>query len=205
MNSNSKIAVDPIAKERAVCRAAMPEDFLVPVAAVDVASIQRHIGAECIPIPKTRIGNAYLVMTEGGPEKSALAIWDHKRANVLSQKMQVWVDVSYSGYRKAYKTAFPNEDIRRQVIHHVMNRRYALMHGFRYTRLVAISRSANSSSAFSENWGVTLTEEGILGAHKDGASIRYADIAHILPMLDMPVGGGVMENVRVAAKLVQPE
>ena len=86
-----------------------------------------------------------------------------------------------------------------------MNRRYAAAHGFEYVRVVPISRSSNSSSGFSENWGVELTEEGILRSRKGTEQIGYADLAGLLSMLDMPVGGGVMEQVRLAADLLKSE
>jgi len=175
----------------------------VPVAAVSVEAIRRHVGLDCVTVPGTRPGNAFRVIAECGPDPSELAVWNHERAPVLNQRVQIWVDIGYSGYRKAYRALFPEENIRNRVIHHVMNRRYATLHGYRYVRLVAISRSTNSSSSFSENWGVALTKEGTLKKASGEAAIRYADIANLMPMLDIPVGGGVMENVRVAVDLLR--
>lgn len=196
--------VDPAAKERAIRKAAMPETLLVPIAAISKEAIERFIGSDCAAVARTRPGNAYRVIAECGPERTDLAIWEQSRSQVLNQRIQAWVDIRYSGYRKSYKTVFPEESIQDRVIHHVMNRRYAALHGFRYVRLVSISRSANSSSGFSENWGVELTENCKLRRRQGEAEISYADIAQVMPMLDMPVGGGVMENVREAAKLLLP-
>ena len=70
-------------------------------------------------------------------------------------------------------------------------------------RIPRNTQSANSSSSFSENWGVSLTREGRIKERPEGEAIRYADISHIMPMLDMAVGGGVMENVRLALCLLQ--
>lgn len=181
----------------------MPEELLIPIAAIDLESIQRHVGLECATVPGTRAGNAYRVISECGPARSELAVWKHEHAPILDKRIQIWVDVAYSGYRKAYRTVYPEEDIGDRVIHHVMNRRYAALHGFRYVRLVAISRLANSSSGFSENWGVELTIDGTLRRGCGEARVRYADLAHLMSMLDMPVGGGVMENVRLADDLLR--
>lgn len=200
----TNIIANDLGVDRAINRAGMPANFLIPVAATDIDAIKKHVGHQCIPVPRTRHGNAYLVKSQCGPKVSDLAIWQHERAEIISQDNQLWVDVAYSGYRKAYQAAFPNENIKNTVIHHVLNRRYASLHKFRYTRLVAISRSANSSSAFSENWGVSLTREGRLKERLEGEAIRYADISHIMPMLDMSVGGGVMENVCQALSLLKP-
>ncbi len=163
------------------------------------------MGQVCETVPGTRYGNAYKVIAECGPEPSDLLVWRHERAEVINTPTQVWVDAAYSGYRKAYRTVFPQENIRNMVIHHVLNRRFALLHGLRYVRVVPISRSANSSSGFSENWGVALTQDGTLRSRAGQASINYADLSHLMSMLDMPVGGGVMENVRLAADLLRPQ
>lgn len=204
MATIDRILPDPAGKERALRRAAMPENLLVPIAAVDKDAILRHVGQVCEPVPGTRPGNAFKVLAECGPEPSDLTIWQHERAEIINEPIQLWVDAAYTGYRKAYRMVFPQENIRRMVIHHVLNRRFALLHGFRYIRVVPISRSANSSSGFSENWGVELTKDGTLRSRVGEASINYADLSHLMSMLDMPVGGGVMENVRLAADLVRP-
>ena len=204
MKQPISVIVDEAAKIRAIRKAAMPETLLIPIAAVSEEAIKRHIGRNCTRVRRTRIGNAFRVLSECGPEPSDLAVWKHERAFILNQPTQIWADVTYSGYRKAYREVFPEEVIRNRVIHHVMNRRYAALHGFRYVRLISIARSTNSSSGFSENWGVTLTKEGKLRKRTGEASISYADIASLMPMLDMAVGGGVMENVRLAVDLLRP-
>jgi DNA invertase Pin-like site-specific DNA recombinase len=198
------IPPDPAGKERALRKAAMPESLLIPIAAVDEDAIRRHVGPTCEAVSGTRPGNALRVIAECGPEPSGLLVWQHERAEIINKPIQLWVDATYTGYRKAYRTVFPQEEIGKTVIHHIMNRRYALIHGFRYLRVISISRSANSSSGFSENWGVKLTLAKILRSRVGEASISYADLAHLMSMLDMPVGGGVMENVRLAADLLRP-
>ena len=44
----------------------------------------------------------------------------------------------------------------------------------------------------------------VLDGLRGEASINFADLASLMPMLDMPVGGGVMENVRLAVDLLKP-
>ena len=61
--------------------------------------------------------------------------------------------MNYTGYRKAYKRAFPKEDITKKVINHILNRRIAMIKGYEYVRVSPVIRGVNSSSGYSENWG----------------------------------------------------
>lgn len=199
------VTVDPNGAERALQKAAMPENLLIPIAAASREALLAHVGRDITDLARTRHGNALLVVNECGPERSELHVWSNAEASVLNAERQLWVRPSYRGYRRAYRLSFPEERIDGLVIHHIMNRRYAAAHGFEYVRVVPISRSSNSSSGFSENWGVELTREGILRSRKGTEQIGYADLAHLLSMLDMPVGGGVMEQVRSAADLLRSD
>jgi len=194
---------DPAGMERAVRRAAMPADLLVPIGASNLAAISKFIGRNIQSVTHTRNDNAICVETECGPNKSDLKVWLHPRADILNCSMQLWVRPAYSGYRKAFKRTFPDVSLGTQVIHHVMNRRYATLHGFEYVRVVAISRSANSSSGYTENWGVNLTNDGILRSRKGLAAIAYADLSDMMSMLEIPIGGGVMDTVQEAVQLLQ--
>jgi hypothetical protein len=120
--------------------------------------------------------------------------------------MQVWVDVNYIRYRKAYRRAFPTEDISNKILSHTMNRRVAALQGFTYVRVTPTSLQANSSSAFSEKWGATLhsSPDKTPADRRRGAFIRYADLAELMLMLDMILGGGVMDTVNEGQKLVRP-
>lgn len=199
------VVVDPKGAERALLKAAMPANLLIPIAAASRDALLAHVGRDIREIARTRHGNALLVVNECGPERSKLNVWSNAKSSVLNAEDQLWVRPGYRGYRRAYRLSFPVERIDGLVIHHIMNRRYATAHGFEYVRVIPISRSSNSSSGFSENWGVELTREGILRSRKGTEQIGYADLAHLLSMLDMPVGGGVMEQVRLAADLLRPE
>ena len=54
-----------------------------------------------------------------------LPIWENPASDIFHQEMQVWVAVSYTRYRAAYRKAFPNEDITGRVLSHALNRRVA--------------------------------------------------------------------------------
>ena len=69
-----------------------------------------------------------------------------------------------------------------------------------------IRARCNSSSAFSENWGVALhgTPGQMAANRRRGAFIQYADLSDLMLMLDMQLGGGVMDAVNEGQKLVRP-
>lgn len=86
-----------------------------------------------------------------------------------------------------------------------MNRRVARLKGFEYVRLVAISRGANSSSGgLCEKWAIAYHGTPDMRATNaaSAAKIQYADIADLVKMLDIKTGGGVMDAVNEAQKLV---
>src|SRR5882762_496216 len=109
-------------------------------------------------------------------------------------------------YRRSYRKAFPDEAIDGKVLSHALNRRMAALMGFAYMRITPNSPGCNSSSSFSEQWGVTLhaTPEQVAANRRRGASIHYADLAALMVMLDIKPGGGVMDAVNEAQALVLP-
>ena len=151
---------------------------------------------------------ALLVLAnEPPPRDLRLPIWSHSNSHILHQRLQVWADVSYTRYRRTYRAAFPDEDLSDRVISHSMNRRLAALRGFQFVRLTATARGSNSSSAFSESWAVALhsTPEQKAANRRRGAFIQYADLTDLMLMLDMKLGGGVMDAVNEGQRLVALE
>jgi hypothetical protein len=106
------LLIDKVAKEIALRRWALPEYLHVPVAAVDEVAISGYIGE----IQKILIGrsppSALLVkVTARSILDSALPISKIASSEIFHRPLQVWVHVNYNGYRRAYRKAFPNEDI----------------------------------------------------------------------------------------------
>jgi hypothetical protein len=151
---------------------------------------------------------ALLVRAYDAPEADPrLPIWELPEAAVLRATHQVWVDVDFRAYRSAYATAFPEQDLRNLVLDHVMNRRVARLKGFRYIRIVPISRAANSSSGgLSEKWGVAYHSTArMIASNKDaGTFVQYADLADIVKMLNIKTGGSLQDAVNEAQALVEP-
>lgn len=140
------------------------------------------------------------------PADRSLPIWDLEVSKTFHEPLQVWGDVAYTCYRPAHRKAFPTEDIAERILSHTMNRRTAALKGFRYVRITPTSRAANSSSAFSESWGVALhgSPEQMAANRRSGAFIQYADLSDLMLMLDMKLGGGIMDAVNEGQRLVRP-
>jgi len=200
------LSVDQVAKEIALRRWVLPDCLHVPVAAVDTDAISRYVG------------EIEQVLAEGSPLKAllvripeppaidlALPIRDHPNCAVLHARQQVWVHVAYSGYRRAYRRAFPDEAIGDKVLSHCLNRRTAALRGFNYVRITPASRGANSSSGYSEGWGVELARSAQQRSapHARPPYIQYGDLSALMLMLDIKIGGGVMAVVNEGQALVR--
>ena len=200
------IVPDPIAKEVAHKRWALPQCLHVPIAAVDLHAIEAHVGAVELVIggPQPR---AVVVNVPAPPVRDArLPIWELPGSSEFFKPLQLWVEIGYAGYRRAYRRAFPAENIDGQIMSHAMNRRTAEIKGFRFVRLTPTSRANNSSSAFSEGRAVSFhaADKRDKAAIRGGASIQYADLADLMLMADLRLGGGMMELVNEGQRLVTP-
>jgi hypothetical protein len=177
----------------------------VPVAAVDEVAITNYIGE----IEQVLAGGrkALLVRAKEPPWiDTQLPIWELAASKVLHERRQVWVHIGFTQYRRAYRKAFPDHAIDGKVLSRALNRRMAALMGFAYVRITPNSRGCNSSSGFSEQWGVTLhaKPEQVATNRRRGASIHYADLAALMVMLDLKPGGGVMDAVNEGQKLLHP-
>jgi len=198
--------IDRIATDIALNRYGLPDCLHVPIAAVDEAAISTYVGDIQKVLSGTRSRRAFLVHTkEPPPLDDRFPIWEVEGCEILHQRHQVWVDVTYGRYRDAFRTAFPDETIAGRVLSHAMNRRVAALKGFQFVRITPTTRAANSSSAFSENWGVTLHSSPAQMAfnRSRGAFIQYADLTELMLMLDIRLGGGVMDVVNEGQRLIR--
>ena len=198
--------IDEEAKSQVVRKFAMPESLHLPIAAKSVESIIQYVGTIERELSKPNTSKAFLVNVPEPLEiNSNLRIWDLPKSSILHQRLQVWVHVDYRGYRKAYTKAFPNEDISKSVLDHIENRRMAKLKYYNFVRLIPISRGANSSSgSLSEKWGVEYHgSPEMQEKHRTKKQcIQYADISCLAKMLDIKVGGGVMDVVNEAQSLL---
>jgi hypothetical protein len=200
------LLIDEAAKEIALSRWTLPACLHVPVAAVDEEAIRNYIGTiERILSPGSP-NRAFLVKV---PETAGidphLPISSDANAGIFHARRQVWVHIAYNRYRQVYRKAFPDEDIASRVLSHAMNRRTAALKGFDYVRITPVSRGGNSSSSFSEKWAVELhgSPGAIAKRRLRPPYIQYGDLSDLMLMLDMKLGGGVMDAVNEGQKLVK--
>jgi len=199
--------LDNAAREIALTRWVLPECLHVPIAAVDESAITTYIGEIEQVLAGGSPRKALLVRTKEPPSIDAeLPIWDLPASKILHERRQVWVHIGFTRYRRTYRKAFADEAIDGKVLSHALNRRIAALMGFAYVRITPNSRGCNSSSSFSEQWGVSLhaTAEQAAANRRRGAAIHYADLAALMVMLDIKPGGGVMDAVNEAQALVRP-
>jgi len=200
--------VDELARDVALTRYALPPCLHVAIAARDQDALERFVGHIESVLASGGQDKALLVLGYDLSEKDdRLPIWEKPGAGILRAKRQVWVDVDHRAYRRAYAAAFPEQDLTDLVLDHVMNRRVARLKGFRYLRIVPISRAANSSSGgLSEKWGVAYhSTPRMVTSNKNSATfIQYADLADIVKMLDIKTGGSLQDAVNEAQALVTP-
>ena len=193
---------DPAAYEQAMRKWALPPCLHVPIVAVDQSAIEDHIG-EVLEVVSP--GKALLVRADPpAPPDDRLPIFVHQNVANLFHTEQLWVSPGYTRYRQAWRRVFGGEGIEGKVLHHVYNRRMARLRGFGFIRLAPVSRGANSSSAFTEQWGVDLfTPDYVARLAKHGLRMQYADLGDLMVMLDISLGGGVQDVFRIGQNLVE--
>jgi hypothetical protein len=199
--------VDDIARKVALTQWALPECLHVPTAAVDEAAIASYVGEIVQVLSSGSTRKAFLIRAkEPPPMDERLPIWERPGAAILHERLQVWVHIGFTRYRAAHRKAFPDQRIDGQVLSHALNRRTAALMGFNYVRITPNSRGCNSSSGFSEQWGVDLhaSPDQMAANRRRGAFIHYADLVSLMVMLDMKPGGGFMDSVNEAQALVRP-
>jgi hypothetical protein len=198
---------DEVAKEIALRRWNLPECLHVPIAAVDEDAICNYVGDVERVVSGQGLRKALLVtVPERAPIDPLLPISGHPSAGIFHARRQVWVHVAYKPYRSAYKRALPDENIDGRILSHAMNRDTAVHKGFDFVRLTAVSGIANVSSAFSEQWAKALhkPKEPAVARRTGPPFIQYADLSDLMLMLEMMLGGGVMDAVNEGRKLVEP-
>ncbi|GHV73723.1 hypothetical protein AGMMS49940_10250 [Spirochaetia bacterium] len=109
-----------------------------------------------------------------------------------------WVRTDYTCYRNRYKNCFPNINIDKMVIDHILNRRFAKALGFNYVRLIHVDRGVNSSSGSGMEYDVIKyrNPDGLSKFEESLEKIYYADPSDLMKILNMKVGSFPLDNVR---------
>jgi len=178
----------------------------VPVAARSISAIETYVG-KVIGRATSRPPDRVLLVESYRPAEPdpRLLIWNHPEVAILHNPKQVWVDIDYRRYRSAFKRVLPDVDITGLVLDHVLNRNVARINGFKYVRIVPVSRSVNSShGSLNEQWGMAemVKPERVAREAASKAMVQYADIVDLVKMLNMTAGGSFMQNVNDFQALV---
>lgn len=202
-------------KHRKLDQRAVRADYLkrlspclyIPIAARNIDAIEEYVGDIVSPLTRHAPFGAVSVAAHQ-PESPdlRLPLWHLPQSAVLHSDLQVWVDVNYRGYRAAYARAFADTKLSNAVLDHVLNRRLARLKGFKYLRIVPISRATNSShGGLSEKWAVDHYIKHQKNIHSLESAVQYADIADITKMLDIGGRGSFMDGVNHVHELAKPQ
>lgn len=203
----------------------LPKSLFVPIAARSVDSIERYVGTviERVQGRTGRINAIAVTPHEWPPQKEPnVALWTHAKASEferrLHPKLQVWVHVDYSDYRKAYIRFGMPEIPAGCVLDHVQNREAIRLREYShpYLRLCPISGQVNTSGG--TNTGGEGMEKEFLRSLPDQSEvvqesvriglkhdIMYADPMDLTKMLDISPGTQVLAGVGESVKLFYPE
>lgn len=153
--------VDRAAFEQVTRQWVLPPCLHIPIVAKDRRAIEDHIGDVVSVVSPDK---ALLVRVDPPPPPDMrLPIFSHPNITNLFQELQLWVSPEYTRYRNAWKRSLGPATIEGKVLHHIYNRRMAKLREFEYIRIVSISRRANSSSAFTEQWALIYLSRSIFG------------------------------------------
>jgi hypothetical protein len=172
------------------------DSLIIPVGAKTIDDIEKYVGN----IDKT-LGKSKALLVSFSPlsPPNHLPVWQHERSYWLNYHHQLWVDVDYRNYRKTYQEVF-SEVIEDPVyvVDHIMNRKLARALGYRFVRLLHISRKSNSSGG---RGGETYANTNLpislrVNPEANASEIVYADPMDLAKMLNIKVGGFGLEAVR---------
>lgn len=181
-------------------------DLIVPIAAVDLESIETYVGTIKVRIPgRKRATNAVVVEADQPNRNPQVPLWDQREADQYYRRLhpsrQLWVHVDYTGYRGAWKRLGFGELTREVFLDHIRNRAAVRLSGYRhpFLRVCPVSRETNTSSGLNSGAeGMEKTELRKLKQQPAGirrrterrldAPVVLADPIDLTKMLDIPTG-----------------
>lgn len=168
--------------------------LLIPIGARNREAIEKYIGSIDITIGDNE---AFVVNFVPLEPPNELPVWTHNRGALLTDSIQIWVDIDFKNYRKIYLQYYKVID-KDDVIDHIMNRRFAKKLGYKYVRLLHISRDVNSSAGRGGESMAFNNLDASMEINPDinNNEIVYADPMDLSKMLNIKVGGSVLDAVR---------
>jgi len=184
--------IDPIAQTFGLHRC-----LITPIATKSIAGIEEYVGK----VTKFEKYNneALIVHRTINNDINEFDVWNHPRASLINSEKQLWVDVDFKYYKKAYENAFSEFIISKDVfIDHIMNRKLARAFDYKYIRLIHVKNTTNTSSGRGPE---TLSVKGNNKANEVNKKfknqvVNYADPFDLIKILDIPTGGRPFLDVR---------
>ena len=169
--------------------------LITPIGAKSIVAIKNYVGV----VKKISRYNykAFIVEFKPIEKPNNLEIWLNPRSLFINYPVQLWVDIDFKYYRKVYKQVFHDFNLDNMVIDHIMNRKFARLLDYRYTRLIHIDRGVNASSGRGPETESVKFQKGNQDFESRGykAVIQYADPVDILKILNIKTGGFPLKNV----------
>jgi hypothetical protein len=192
----------------------LPSSLHVPIAAASIEAIDTFVG----DVLRERLGRegrpkALLVQTPPRSVEAGVPLWTSAAADLAMQRLhpplQVWVDVDYAAYRRAY-LSFGLTMPPGYFLDHIQNRRAMRLRGrsHPWLRLCPVHRRVNTSGG-SPVGGEGMEYEYLAGALAAGLSfpehqVIYADPMDLTKMLDVEPGTRPLDGVRDTQALFYP-
>jgi hypothetical protein len=195
----------------------LPDCLRIPIAAASVQAIETFVGAvvRCV---SGRNGTILALLvsphSRGLCTQNCVSLWVQPDADTHHQRLhgprQVWVQVDYAGYRKAYKNFQMPPIPEGHVLDHIQNRKAVRLRDYShpYLRLCPVSSVVNTGGGVNTG-GEGMEKEFLVSVNPDGEQYRvaisraknqiiYADPMDLTKMLNVPPGTGTLDGVRDA-------
>jgi hypothetical protein len=198
----------------------LPQCLWVPIAARDVASIEKHVGAiiEHRSLRSAGLGAVKVAAYQSGlPPASSAPLWRSAVKEDAVQRLfpthQVWVHVDYSAYKQAWLRFGMPQPGHGEFLDHVQNRRAIRLRWYSHPwiRLAPVPRLVNTSGGHSSG-GEGMECEYLrslrdkpeaaaeLRALVESYHVQYADPMDLTKMLNIPTGTETLPGVAEAMK-----
>lgn len=191
----------------------LTRDLIVPIAAIDLETIEAYIGSTETRIAgRKRPTNAVIVVAHRPSRNPDVPLWDQPRGKWYYDRLhpvrQLWVHVDYRNYRGAWNRLGFDQLTQSQVLDHIRNRAAVRLTGYRhpYLRLCPVSRQTNTSGGLDigaegmekTEWRKLREQRADVRARMEQAlraPVILADPIDLTKMLDIPPGLGELRGV----------
>jgi hypothetical protein len=196
-------------------RFGLPASLHIPIAASSTEAIEKYVGSIRATL-HGRNGVAKAVAIEQAPPtvyEADVPLWSSPLADEALARLypatQVWVDLDFNGYRRAF-LGFGLTIPRGFFLDHIQNRRAMRLRNrsHPWLRLCPVDRRVNTSGGLptgGEGMEFEYVEQmAPSGGIEANHSVIYADPMDLTKMLNIPPGVGTLDGVRDTQQLFYP-